>query len=221
MSCALAPKHCRRPQPACTISRMRVATPRGLHVRRPGIARRVLFALVLTLPATGWAATDAASKREVAVCLSLASTVGCPAAKQTQAAVEDILGRRVFTTQSCDIDVKGVMQRLDHGGWEARLSFARGNGELLGDRSLQSTDPRCAALEGPMALAISMMVEAGESEVTLHVPAGEPVTPPRADRMSMGLAVASGLLPKLGYGAAAAYGTRPRPWLPLQVDATV
>jgi hypothetical protein len=198
---------------------MRVATLRGLHVRRPGIGRLVLLAWLLAVPSRAGAG-ELLATRDMAVCLALVSPGGCPMAKQTQAAVEDILGRRVFTTQSCDIDVRGAMHRLEHGGWEAKLSFAKTSGEVLGDRSLQSTDASCRALAGPMALAISMMVEAGEAEVTLHVPTAQPMDPPDSDRMSMGFAVSSGLLPRLGYGASAAYATRLRSWLPVQLDAT-
>jgi hypothetical protein len=197
---------------------MRAATPRGLHVRRPPIGWLVLLALWLAAPTKGQA-DPAPAQRETSVCLALVSPAGCPAGRQTEAAVEDVLGRRVFKNQSCDIDVRGAMHRLEHGGWEANLSFTKTGGELLGERTLQSSDASCAALEGPMALAISMMVEAGEAEVTLHVPPLAP-TPPASDRMSMGFAVSSGLLPRLGYGASAAYAIRPRAWLPLQVDAT-
>lgn len=200
---------------------MRAATPRGLHVRRPAVGRLVLLAVLLAAPFPSRAgAGEMPATREMAVCLALESPAGCPAAQQTEAAVEDILGRRVFTKDSCDIAVRGAVHRLERGGWEATLGFAKTSGEMLGDRSLQSTDASCRALEGPMALAISMMVEAGEAEVTLHVPTAPPMASSASDRMSMGFVVSSGLLPSLGYGASAAYATRLRSWLPVQWDAT-
>jgi hypothetical protein len=181
-----------------------------------------LLVVLVALPAssrTGRAATGDAEKTEASACLSWVAAAGCPSAVETEAAVDEILGRRTFVTQSCDLDVRGEMRRLEHAGWQASLRFAKTNGESLGDRSLQSTAASCAALKGPVALAISMMVETGEAEATLQVPTGESV-PGSEDRLSVAFATSSGILPKLGYGATAAYVSHPTTWLPLQLDAT-
>jgi hypothetical protein len=112
------------------------------------------------------------------------------------------------------------MRRLAGGGWEADLRFAKGNGEMLGSRTLQSQDAKCAALKDPVSLVIALMVEASEQQATLRVPAAPPS---RADAIlvSASMAASSGLLPSLAFGATAGFGARLGRWLPLQMAGTV
>lgn len=182
----------------------------------------MLLVLFVALPMSspvGKAATNEPEKSAASACLSWIPATGCPSADETKAAVDEILGRRAFATQSCDINVRGEMGRLEHAGWQANLSFAKKNGESLGERNLQSTGATCAALKGPVALAISMMVETGEAEATLRVPTDDGV-PRSSDRLAVAFATSSGILPRLGHGATAAYDGRLITWLPLQLDAT-
>ncbi|HEX7500905.1 MAG TPA: hypothetical protein VF524_11470, partial [Polyangia bacterium] len=66
------------------------------------------------------------------------------------------------------------MRALEGGGWQADLSFAKSDGEALGDRKLQTPAAGCAALRDPVSLVIALMVEARAAEATLQVPAPEP-----------------------------------------------
>src|ERR1035437_8302691 len=100
MKCSLAPRTCRCSRAGCTISAMRAVTPRSLHVDRPkgGWRRVVCGALVLALPVlsrAGRAEPGEPAKQATSVYLAWAGGArGCPTAKQTEAAVEEILGHR-------------------------------------------------------------------------------------------------------------------------------
>jgi hypothetical protein len=111
------------------------------------------------------------------------------------------------------------MRALEGGGWQADLSFAKSDGEALGDRRLQTPAAGCATLRDPVSLVIALMVEAREAEATLQVPAPEPSTE-RTATMAASFSVSSGLLPNLGFGATMDLGLNPAGRLPLRFDST-
>jgi hypothetical protein len=111
------------------------------------------------------------------------------------------------------------MRALEGGGWQADLSFAKGDGEALGDRNLQSRVAGCAALQDPVSLVIALMVEAREAEATLQVPAHESPAE-RTAAMAASFRLSSGLLPDLGLGATVDVGWILAGWLPLRFDST-
>jgi hypothetical protein len=188
----------------------------------------VFCVLVFALPVwsrAGRADPGEPARQERAACLSWAGTArsDCPTAEQTEAAVEAILGHRAFPAGACSIKMTGRTRALEGGGWQADLSFAKSDGEALGDRSLQSRTWRCAALKDPVALVIALMVEAGESEATLQLPA--PMPPPESSSepavtMGAGASVSSGLLPNTGFGATVDFGWMVGRWLPLRFAST-
>jgi len=182
------------------------------------------FSALLASGRASGAEQGAPAERETAVCLAWAPRpgAGCPTAKETETAVAEIVGHRLSSQPSCDIQVNGSMRRLDGGGWEADLSFVKSNGETLGDRTLQSQDARCAALKDPLSLVIALMVEGREAQATLHVPVTQPsqTSVAKSNVVSANLSVSSGLLPNLGFGATIGFGANLGRWLPLRLDST-
>jgi hypothetical protein len=111
------------------------------------------------------------------------------------------------------------MRVLEDGVWQADLSFARSNGEALGDRRLLSQASSCAALKDPVSLVIALMVEARETETTMRLPAPSSSTQHGAT-MATSFSLSSGLLPNVGFGATIDVGWNLGRWLPLHVDST-
>jgi hypothetical protein len=162
--------------------------------------------LLQALGATGYAEPGESAQQITSVCLSFKENVpGCPSARQMEAAVEEILGHRVFSVGSCDIQVGGTMRAVAAGGWQANLTFVTSHGEALGSRILQTPAEHCSALNDPVSLVISLMVEAREAEVILKVPAPQPPSQ-RTASMAATFSLASGLLPDLAKGATAEVG---------------
>ena len=182
----------------------------------PGV---LALALSVTSP-TARAEPGESAARDTSVCLSFApGPRGCPTAKQTEAAVESILGHRASSASPCDVQVRGEIQQVQEGGWQANLSFAKTGGEALGDRTLQSRAASCSALKDPVSLVIALMVERSASSATLQVPPPEPSTERRSD-LSVGLALSSGLLPNLAYGASLEGAVELARWLHVRVGSS-
>ncbi len=150
-------------------------------------------------------------------CLSWDISAGrrCPKAAEIEAAVEAVLARPVFGDARCDIGVEGSIRPRKTGGWVAALSFTRPDGSSLGTRYLESRSPQCASLQGPISLAVALMVEATETRTTVSA---EPLQPKPASEgahalrrlrtLSAELSAAWGLLPGAAIGASVTGGTR-------------
>ncbi len=157
-----------------------------------------------------------------------AAELGCPAGEQIAADIDGILGRAATTHQNnAALVVSARFERNDE-GWLARLGLARPGGEPVGQRVLDSADPDCSALAGPIALVVALAIEATtpeEREVRLTVPAPAPRVPsPETEwrAQSRGEAVASGgLLPGFALGARLSLGLIPPGWWPLHVAVTL
>jgi hypothetical protein len=128
--------------------------------------------------------------------------MSCPAASETERLVEEMLGRRLFQSQSCDLQVKASLRKADVHGWEAQLSFAGQDGVALGLRTLRTQDAACKALQNPVSLVIALMAEGNESISTLLVPEQPPRSQAasRSLRVSANVAGSHGILPSLALG---------------------
>lgn len=197
------------------------AQPRSLSVQGSQVTGGLIATLCLfLLMATGYAQPNESVSRTTSVCLAIQHTApGCPSNKQMELAVEEILGHQVFSRGSCDIQVGGTMQAQAAGGWLANLTFITSHGESLGNRSLQTPAQSCSALQEPVSLVISLMVEARAAEVILKLPAPRLPAQRRAS-MAATFSLVSGLLPDLSKGATVEMGWSLREKLSLRIQST-
>jgi len=148
--------------------------------------------------------------------------MSCPSALETERAVEEMLGRRLFQGPSCNLQIKASFQRPHVHGWEAQLSFARENGVPLGVRTLRTQDAACKALRNPVSLVIALMAEDSESQSTLFVPE-ETRRPQPTDhnlRISANVAGSQGLLPSIALGNSLGVDVELAAWLSARIDTT-
>jgi hypothetical protein len=81
-------------------------------------------------------------------------------------AVEDELGHAVLVSAAdADLSVEGRVAPRDGGGFTATLAVSDRDGTRLGERSLDSEDPDCAAFTPALAVVIALLIDPdGESE---------------------------------------------------------
>ncbi|MBW2455232.1 MAG: hypothetical protein JRI68_12010 [Deltaproteobacteria bacterium] len=193
----------------------------------------VAAALALSWPAEAAADPPPPMEPATAVLAFLAwddgaATLGCPAGERIAADIDGLLGRPATTDRTKAAVVVKVRFEGQQVGWVAHIGLARPGGEPLGQRILDSADPDCAALAGPIALVVALAIEAATPEAR-EVRLTVPVTAPRAPTaetewraQSRGEAVASGgLLPGFALGARLSLGLVPPGWWPLHVAVTL
>jgi len=167
-----------------------------------------------------------AAEGQVAVCLDWHALAGCPTANDVEAAVEKIVGHRVFVGNPCDIRADAILRPIAPGGWEARLSFARSDGTALGNRELRSRDANCARLLDPASLVIALMLEDRQERAPLSTPTVAAARPaPVEPGARGGLAFADlrmgwGLTPGPTVGATLGFGATLGGLVPLRLDVT-
>jgi hypothetical protein len=133
-----------------------------------------------------------------------------------------MLGRRLFRSQSCDLQVKASLRKAEAQGWEAQLHFAGQDGAPLGLRTLRTQDTACKALQNPVSLVIALMAEGNESTSTFLVPEQTRPSqmPGRSLRLSANVAGSHGLLPSLALGNSLGIEVGLAEWLSGRADTT-
>jgi len=161
----------------------------------------------------------------------------CLSTRALAEAVEGRLGRSVFVSASRgEVSVEGRVERLiDH--WSAVVTLSAPDGTLLGNRTLESVEPECSALDGPLALVIALMIDpdaAAEPEpepeparAPARTPAPAPRPPARPSPAPVvldadaRLSIAVGLLPGASIGLTASASLRPPAWPALVAEAAL
>jgi hypothetical protein len=83
----------------------------------------------------------------------------CVATQPLARAVEARLGRKVFVSPAeADVSVEGRVVKKG-AGFSATLVLRDAEGKMLGTRSLEKTDPSCAALTEALVLVIAVMID--------------------------------------------------------------
>lgn len=153
---------------------------------------------------------------------------GCPTSLEIEAAVESVLGRKVFATEHCERTVEGSVFRPGIERWAVDMSFWDQRERSLGTRRLEGPSS-CSALRGPVSLVIALTLEAAQESVELSeptkpaVPRHEPEAPrERAyDWVYAGVRTTAGLLPGLGLGIAIGTGAELLDGLAAHVEGTL
>jgi len=221
------PTGCRCSFRPCTLGVMRAATPRGLRYRSPGFrrGRTVLGGCAVALlghVSAAPAQEKEPSRKVTTACLAWKAETSCQSAAETERAVEEMLGRRIFQGPSCDLQIEASLRKAGVHGWEARLSFARENGIQLGVRTLRSPEAACKALKNPVSLVVALMAEDSESNSTLYVPEGPRPSQPtnHSLRISASVAGSQGLLPNGALGNSLGADVDLTAWLSGRMDTT-
>ncbi len=171
----------------------------------------------------------------------------CPSSAQLARAVEERLGRSVFVSAAdADLAVEGRAERTD-AGWRAVLQVSRGDGEVLGDRTLESSEASCEPLGRLTALTVALMIdpltapdEASEEREQgpppdpvvpdpvvivrterVEVPAPAPPAPRWRVEIDATLAGAIGLLPTPALGGISAVIVEPPGFVPLMIEGAL
>jgi hypothetical protein len=113
----------------------------------------------------------AASASPVWISLAAAQTPGvhlvwerpvgslCPSREALEADVEQVMGRRIFTSPAnARLIVRGVVEDGSTGA-RVRIDAQSAKGAVLGTRELSAPPGRCASLRGAIALVLTLFVE--------------------------------------------------------------
>jgi hypothetical protein len=192
---------------------------------------RMAAALVLTTAAgvrPVMANEEGETGAEVRTCLDWTARISpeCPSKEQIASTVADVLGRPVFAGEPC---TRIMRASIEHGSaqgpWVATMTVMSSDGLVLGQRQLMTHDTSCAALAGPMALVLALMVEDEKSYSALSVPSElrAPQREPRSARSirSFGaVGVSWGLLPTVGLGPRFGFDVSVSPSISLRADGS-
>lgn len=111
---------------------------------------------------------------------------GCIGTHALASAVETRLRRTVFVSASAaDVSVEGRVERTSSPrGWRAVVAMSDAHGAALGERTLESAEPSCGALDEPLALVVAVMIDpdAALAPAPPAVPAPPPTAAPPAPR---------------------------------------
>lgn len=160
-------------------------------------------------------------RKGTSVCLAWEAETSCPSAAETERAVEEMLGHRLFQG-SCDLQLKAALRRANPEGWEAQLSFVREDGTVLGVRTLRSREVSCHALKNPASLVVALIAENSEPSTVLYL-SDEPrprQSSDRALRAFADLAGSRGILPGGALGSSVGVDIHLTRWLSSRADTT-
>jgi hypothetical protein len=167
----------------------------------------------------------------------------CIAATALARAVEDRLGRRVFVSASrADLTVEGFIGPLAPSGFRASIRVTDHEGTLIGSREVETRSTSCSAIDGKLALIVSLLIDPDAREATparpaySEEPAAAPpppvdvVPPPAPARaaapqlpwafdITAGAAFISGFQPGVAVGAAASVVVVPPGFVPFHASA--
>ncbi len=154
----------------------------------PAEARRpaVVAALLAHGIAHGIARADAPAPRTSSLgWVRLAGAEACIPARALAEAVERRLHRPVFVAPTlADMAVEGQISRTGPAGpWRAAITLSDASGVVLGRRELTSDAADCRALDDPIALALTLMIDpdaalAPPAEPAPPAPPPPPTPPP-------------------------------------------
>ena len=171
--------------------------------------------------ATANAQQTSPQRKGTSVCLAWEADTSCPSAAETERAVEEMLGHRLFQG-SCDLQLKASLRRAKPEGWEAQLSFIREDGTALGVRTLRSQEESCHGLTNPVSLVVALMAESDEPSTILYL-SQEPLprqSRERAWRLFAELAGSRGLLPGNTLGNSVGIDADLAGWLSSRADTS-
>jgi hypothetical protein len=105
----------------------------------------------------------------------------CPDGRAMRAAVVTRLGRDPFGPG----DGSAIEAIASHAGstWTARVTARAADGQLIGDRELNSSAPTCASLASAAALAVALVIDpdaVARTSAARAAPAPSPAAPPRS-----------------------------------------
>ncbi len=152
---------------------------------RPTLRARKLSAIVFatTCLVASPARADEAKTSSLAW-VRMPGSESCVPSQDLARAVEARLGRDVFVpTSRADLSIEGRVEPLPgRKGHRAVILVRGGNGETLGERTIEDKDPTCARLTEPLSLVIALMIDPEAAsrprkEETLP-PAPSPPPPP-------------------------------------------
>lgn len=169
---------------------------------------------------------------------------GCPDRSAVALAVEERLGRSVFSDgDSPGFVIEGAIEPVDD-GFRARLALQAPDGAALGERVIEGGEAPCGALLRTVAIVVSLLVTQHEPLVRLYEPAPPPpppaptparpsppipaeeIEPPPVDEGRLGLSVGLGAsvrglgVPGPAFGIRQTLGLRWTAW-PLELVAEV
>jgi hypothetical protein len=120
---------------------------------------RLFVALLAVLVLPAGAAAQGTGMTSTLSWTRLPGAEPCPTVVEIAAGVEAILGRSVLVgAASAERIVEASVERTES-GFVAQIRFASGDGTLLGERALPSTDPSCADLAESASLVIALMID--------------------------------------------------------------
>ena len=213
---------------------------------RHGVAQ--LAALLVLVSATGARAQDP-PRTSALSWVRLPGAEGCIGTHALASAVEARLRRPVFVSASeADVSVEGRIEATSRPrGWRAVVAISDTHGAVLGERTLESADASCNALDEAVVLVVAVMInpDAALSPVgpaPPTPPAPPPPAPPTAPETRVvvrtrrvvvhervpaarwrfallgRLALSAGSLPGIAPGASGAVVVEPPGFLPLELE---
>ncbi len=141
------------------------------------------FALVAFLGATSSFAADERA-RAALLWQRTAQAEECLEASTLAAAVEGGLHRTVFVPAAqADLIIEVSLDRPTQGQWSAAVDLEDPHGTKLGHRELEIRAPQCSAMDEPLALVVSLMVDVTRESVGAQTGLVQPL-PPNGTQLS-------------------------------------
>ena len=118
-------------------------------------------------------------------------------------------------------------------GFGARITLSNARGEVLGTRELESAEPACRALDEKLVLVMAMLLDPEAAlapkvasprvptPAPVPVPAPAPAPSPWRESLSLGPAVAAGLLPGAAVGLSLRGEIEPPSFVPIELGGVV
>lgn len=95
----------------------------------------------------------------------------CIGAQELARHIEERLGRGALVAPSrADLSIEGRVGPRTGGGWRAAIALARADGTLLRERTLETREPSCRALDNAAVLVIALLIDPDGTQT----PAPEP-----------------------------------------------